>query len=174
MSILPTVMGPLPGIPAHCSSIYRGEISSLLSGAVGGRCCLLQGAGQTDPACTDRSPSHHCYAALKPDSFYGPILGTCDCSQHIADPAQAGRYPLGPVPPEIHAVLTGAAPPGLNQPGLSQPCRSWKTQPCCSSSYASEAREMGTNLLKKNPNLFPVSLAAPRLLSSREHSRPDL
>lgn len=32
-------------------------------------------------------------------------------------------------------LLTGAAPPGLNHPGRSQPCRSWNTQPRARSSW---------------------------------------
>lgn len=32
-------------------------------------------------------------------------------------------------------LLTGAGPWGLNQPGRSQPCRSWNTQPRARSSW---------------------------------------
>lgn len=65
------------------------------------------------------------------------------------DPSKLRAAP--PVLGEIHPLsgqyasgtaLTGAAPLGLNQPGRSQPCLSWKTQPCRSSSYLRQ-REMG-------------------------------
>lgn len=38
-------------------------------------------------------------------------------------------------PPGPGGLLTGAVPWGVNQPGRSQPCRSWNTQPRASSSW---------------------------------------
>lgn len=148
---LPMVMGSLPGIPARsdgsppwhpCPLLFniqkRDRCLSLQEGAA---CC--RGTGRhTHTTCTRGSPFYRSYSELKPNSFYGPVLVTGSCLQHIAHPADAGTLVLNA--PKTRAVLTGAAPPGLNQPGLSQPCRSWKTQPCCSSSCASKAGEMGT------------------------------
>lgn len=35
----------------------------------------------------------------------------------------------------VSVFLTGAGPSLLNQPGLSQPCRSWNMQPCSVSTW---------------------------------------
>lgn len=72
-------------------SIHRSGISACPLGVLQADAGCCGGAGRHTHLCTHRSPSHHCYTELKPNSFSGPVLGTWHCLQDIIHPAHTGH-----------------------------------------------------------------------------------